>query len=129
MIGSRGARFDPALAAASDLTRAPAGRVGPTIPQGCIQTIVDARRSMRQSSANEGGCDQLAQVFNGDIADSHSLTGAPQTKGAALEPRDPRADAFISGDPGFVVDEMALISQSNLNRVRLRRKYWLKTRH
>ncbi len=129
MIGSPGARFTPLLAAAPDFTGKAAGNLSPTIAQGPIQTIViDSRRSMRKSSANDGGCDQLARVFS-DIAESSSLEGAPPTKGAALERQAPRAEASVSEDPGSAIDEMILISQSNLNRVGLRRKYGLKTRH
>ncbi|GLH79207.1 hypothetical protein SSBR45G_41160 [Bradyrhizobium sp. SSBR45G] len=87
--------ISPAFAAATDVVRDLAGRVGPIvgqasacpdIAQGRVQTIVDKfREAIRQSSSNDGERDQLTRTFNGYIAEGRSRTGASQANCAAAE--------------------------------------------
>ncbi|MGY3448434.1 ABC transporter substrate-binding protein [Bradyrhizobium sp. USDA 4353] len=89
IIGSLfGAPFGTAFAAAPDMVRDLAGRVGPIvgqasacpdIAQGRVQTIVDKfREAIRQSSNNDSERDLLTRTFNGYIAEGRSRTGAAQ---------------------------------------------------
>ena len=96
IIGSLfGAPSSFAFAAAPDVVRDLAGRVGPIvgqasacpdIAQGRVQSIVDKfREAIRQSSSNDGERDQLTRSFNGYIAEGRSRTGASQTNCAGAE--------------------------------------------
>src|SRR3954470_16049830 len=96
IIGSLvGAPFSFAFAAAPDVVRDLAGRVGPIVgqasacpdvAQGRVQTIVDQfREAIRQSSSNDGERDQLTRSFNGYIAEGRSRTGASQANCTAAE--------------------------------------------
>ncbi|BAM87044.1 putative ABC-type branched-chain amino acid transport system, periplasmic component [Bradyrhizobium oligotrophicum S58] len=96
IIGSLfGAPFSPAFAAAPDVVRDLAGRVGPIVgqasacpdvAQGRVQTIVDKfREAIRQSSSNDSERDQLTRSFNGYIAEGRSRTGASPANCAAAE--------------------------------------------
>ncbi|UFZ03108.1 ABC transporter substrate-binding protein [Bradyrhizobium ontarionense] len=96
IIGSLfGAPLTPAFAAASDMVRDLAGRVGPIvgqasactdIAQGRVQTIVDRfREAIRQSTTDDGERDQLTRSFNGYIAEGRSRTGTSQANCATAE--------------------------------------------
>ena len=86
IIGSLfGAPLSYAFAAAPDVVRDLAGRVGPIvgrastcpdIAEGRVQTIVEKfREAIRQASSNDGERDQLTRAFNGYIAEGRSRGG------------------------------------------------------
>ncbi|MGJ4892686.1 ABC transporter substrate-binding protein [Bradyrhizobium sp. HKCCYLS3077] len=93
--GLLAAPFGPALAAAPDVVRELAGRVGPVvgqasacpdIAQGRVQTIVDKfREAIRQATTNDTERDLLTRTFNGYIAEGRSRTGTSQATCVAAE--------------------------------------------
>ncbi|MGJ4948848.1 ABC transporter substrate-binding protein [Bradyrhizobium sp. HKCCYLS20291] len=96
IIGSLfAAPLSSALAAAPDVVRDLAGRVGPIvgqastcpdITQGRVQNIVEKfREAIRQASNNDGERDQLMRGFNGYIAEGRSRGGASQAACANVE--------------------------------------------
>ncbi|NPV24189.1 ABC transporter substrate-binding protein [Bradyrhizobium aeschynomenes] len=96
IIGSLlAASTSSAFAAATDVVKDLAGRVGPIvgqasacpdIAQGRVQTIVDKfREAIRQSTTNDGERDQLTRSFNGYIAEGRSRTGGSQANCAVAE--------------------------------------------